>query len=143
MRDMEPKEAIFCNKQGFKWKTQVTKTFSLQFVLHAKYTKTRTQHNCHQRDEREFIQQLMGAASELHSQTLCRVPIEGGEEGSKKQSGQGHHKTCLTEITDCDSWDLAQTREHERIPPRSSAYMLQLSSLECLWDSQLWEGGYL
>lgn len=47
------------------------------------------------RDQREFIQQLMGAASELHSQRLGRVPIEEGKEGSKKQIGQGHHKNMF------------------------------------------------
>ena len=47
------------------------------------------------RDQREFIQQLMGAAAELHSQTLRRVLIEEGKEGSKKQIGQGHHKSMF------------------------------------------------
>jgi hypothetical protein len=59
------------------------------------------QQNHHQREQRGFIQQLMGAES--HSQTL------GGAQESC--GGGGTRRTGPTESTDCDSWGLTDIRD--------------------------------
>lgn len=78
------------------------KTFSLQLVLPAECSEAGAWQNQHQRDQRHFIQQLVGADTVSQSNIRlssesCEAGMEGLEEpegsGTARKHGQQNHLT--------------------------------------------------
>lgn len=72
MGDTEPELANFWNQEspqveGLEHQSS-HKTFNIQFVLPAECSVTGASHSHHQKDQNDFLQQLIGADPQSHSQ---------------------------------------------------------------------------
>lgn len=98
------------------------------------------------RKTRDFVQQLVGADVQSHSQILGRV-LESCGEGRGRIGGAGGKKattrTRPTDSTNQDSSGITEIAESVWVWPRSFVYVLWSFSLMSLWDSQQWEQGWL
>ena len=72
MGDREPELAIFCNQgslqvEGLEHQSS-HKTFNKQFVLPAECSVTGASYSHHQKNQNDFLEQLIGADPQSHSQ---------------------------------------------------------------------------
>lgn len=93
-----------------------------------------------QRDQKDFIQQLMGAAAEPDRQTVGSPAgeKEGLEELEQSETPRGHSPQNQLSGTQ----GVSQRSESLQGSEIGSVHMLCLSSLVFLWDSEQYERGW-
>lgn len=96
MEDRDLELAIICihtspQMEGLGYKLS-HKTFNLQFTLLANWTGD--YHNHHQRDQRDFFQQLTGTDAESQNQTQAGLKLlqRRSVKNHRNKRGQGHHE---------------------------------------------------